>query len=107
MNGYYYTLHRQKYGLNQYQDFIIGAVHKHQAMNVTDIIGMAKEHKVSSLFTTHQALIKSIKQGYLESTASKDDSRYKSITLTTKGKNYITGLNNLFKGKKWTTQNTY
>jgi hypothetical protein len=58
MNGYYYTLYRQKSGLNQYQDFIIGAVHKHQAMNVTDIIGMAKEHKVSSLFTMLELLRK-------------------------------------------------
>jgi len=49
------------------------------------------------MHTTHKALIKCINDGYLKAERDINDSRKKIITLTNKGKDYISDLQHIFK----------
>jgi DNA-binding MarR family transcriptional regulator len=98
MNGYQYVLFKQKHKVDQYQDFIIGLIHSYKELRVNAILRQVEEHHVSSMHTTHKALTKCIEQGYLKAERDMNDSRRKIITLTNKGKDYISDLQHIFKG---------
>lgn len=97
MNGYQYALFKDKNKVDQYQDFIIGLIHSYKELGVNAILKLLKDHHISSIHTTHKALIKCIDQGYLKAERDINDSRRKIITLTNKGKDYISDLQHIFK----------
>ena len=99
MNGYKYALFKEKNKIDQYQDFIIGLIDSHKELNVKTIIKLLKDHNISSMHTTHNALLKCLKQGYLKAEKDKEDLRSKKITLTNEGKNYISDLQHIFKDR--------
>ena len=97
MNGYQYAMFRHRNNVDFYQDFIIGLIDSHKKLNVKTILDLVKDHHISSMHTTHKALTKCIDEGYLKAEKDMNDSRKKIITLTSKGKDYISDLQHTFK----------
>jgi DNA-binding MarR family transcriptional regulator len=88
---------RKLYGIDTYQDFIIGLVEcEPNNIAVADLIRVAGLEEVASLGTIHKAMMACINDGYIELKTDKKDKRRKVLTLTKKAKNYLTHLRETF-----------